>query len=256
MSASSALAANKRILAPALTALLAQMLAMLPVLACAFIFPDFASGPAALLQGVLAAALARGVGQPRWWVLIHFLFPALLLLALALRLPSWIWGAAFILLMLVYWSTWRTRVPLFLSGQAAWEAVEGLLPPAPAQVIDIGSGLGGLVLYLSRRRPDCRVRGIEIAPLPWLFSWLRAKLSGSDADFVRGDYHRLNVATADVVFAYLSPAAMPDLWQSLRPRLKPGALLLSLEFDVPGQTPDLVIPCGARTLYGWRMPAW
>ncbi len=255
MSASSALIPVRHLLAPALTALLVQAVSALPVLACAYTFPDFASGLAALLQGVLSAALARGVRQPRWWILIHLLFPPLLLLAMAVHLPSWIWGAAFILLVLVYWSTWRSRVPLFLSGQEAWEAVEKLLPAAPARVLDIGSGLGGLVLYLARQRPDCQVSGIEIAPLPWLASWLRARLSGSRARFLRGDYRRLDLSSFDVVFAYLSPAAMPAVWERLRPKLKPGALLLSLEFDIPGQTPDIVIPLGARSLFGWRIPS-
>jgi SAM-dependent methyltransferase len=247
-------ALRQRGVAPALTALLVQAAALLPVLACALTFPDFSTGLAAVLQAVLAAALARGVRQPRWWIVIHFLFPPLLLLAVALGLPSWLWGGAFVMLALVYWSTWRTRVPLFLSGQEAWLAVERLLPEHPARVVDIGSGLGGLVLHLAHRRPDCELVGIEIAPLPWLFSWLRARLAGSAARFTRGDYSHADLSAVDVVFAYLSPAAMPALWDSLRTRLKPGALLLSYEFPIPGLEPDLCIACGSRTLYAWRMP--
>lgn len=247
-------AGARPLLAPAATALLVQAVSAVPVLACAYTFTNFATGLAALLQGVLAAALARGVRQPRWWILIHFLFPSLLLLALAMALPSWLWAAAFMVLLLVYWSIWRTRVPLFLSGRAAWEAVEALLPSGPARVIDIGSGLGGLVLYLARRRQDCEVTGIEIAPLPWAVSWLRARLGGSAARMLRGDYRRLDLSQVDVVFAYLSPAAMPGLWQTLRPQLKAGALLLSLEFPVPGHDAEITMLCGRRTLYGWRMP--
>jgi hypothetical protein len=256
MSASSAIPAffRQRGFVPALTALLVQVVASLPVLACALTFPDFSTGLAALLQGVLAAALARGVRQPRWWILIHLFFPTLLLLALAVHLPSGLWGAAFVLCALIYWSAWRTRVPLFLSGQDAWVAVERLLPAQPAQVVDIGSGLGGLVLHLARRRPDCELTGIEIAPLPWLVSWLRARLAGSSARLVRGDYNGYDLSHADVVFAYLSPAAMPRLWESLCLKLKPGALLLSYEFPVPGRPADFSLPCGRRTLYGWRMP--
>lgn len=255
MSASSAPSFFKRRnVAPAATALLVQAVSALPVVGCAWTFPEFSTGLAAVLQGVLAAALARGVRQPRWWILIHLLFPTLLLLALAARLPSGLWGAAFMGLLLVYWSTWRTRVPLFLSGQDAWSAVERLLPTHPARVIDIGSGLGGLVLHLAARRPDCVVSGIEIAPLPWLFSCVRARVTGSPVRFLRGDYHRLNLSNVDVVFAYLSPAAMPRLWEHLSSQLKPGALLLSYEFPIVGLAPDLTIACGRRTLYGWHMP--
>jgi hypothetical protein len=47
-------------------------------------------------------------------------------------------------------------------------------------------------------------------------------------------------------FAYLSPAAMLALWHKARAEMRPGTLLLSYEFHIPGTTPDLVIqPEGA-----------
>ena len=49
----------------------------------------------------------------------------------------------------------------------------------PVRAVDIGSGLGGLVLELARRRPDSVFMGIELAPLPWLLSWLRAMATPS-----------------------------------------------------------------------------
>ena len=45
-------------------------------------------------------------------------------------------------------------------------------------IVDIGSGLGGLVLDLARAPPRLRrSSGIELAPLPWLASRLRAQLA-------------------------------------------------------------------------------
>ena len=45
----------------------------------------------------------------RWWVLIQLLFPAALLLTLALRLPPGLFLAAFLFLLLLYWSTSSLR---------------------------------------------------------------------------------------------------------------------------------------------------
>lgn len=241
-------------------ALFIQILAAIPTLgiaACLMHFTDFpfSFGHAALLQGCLASLATAWRRLAGWWIAIQFLFPVTLLLTVALHLPPALFMLAFLFLLALYWSTFRTQVPFYPSRPVVWTAVAGLLPAGQAlRVIDIGSGLGGLVLSLSAQRADCRFTGIELAPLPWLVSLLRARATGSAARFVRGDYDALDLANYDVVFAYLSPAAMPRLWQKTQREMRPGTLLLSYEFDVPGQPPDITVlpdPQGP-VLYGWR----
>jgi hypothetical protein len=209
---------------------------------------------AALLQGVIAAALSRWRGLASWWLFIQLLFPGALLATHALRLPPVIFLVAFMLLVGLYWTAFRTQVPLYLSGPTVWNSVASLLPQErPIRFIDIGSGLGGLVLNLALRRPESSFAGIEVAPLPWLASWLRARFLHSSACFIRGDYCKLNFAEYDVVFAYLSPAVMQALREKAQAEMRPGALLLSYEFPFPGMTPDIVVrtaPDGS-VLYGW-----
>lgn len=208
----------------------------------------------AVVQGLLAALLTWKLALAGWWRAIQLLFPLAVLTALALQLPSWLFGAAFLLLLGWYWSTFRTQVPYYPSGPAVWDAVRQLLPTDRApRVIDIGSGLGGLVLYLSRVRPDAAVEGIELAPLPFLYSWLRARLAGGRARFRLGDYEKLDFSQYDLVFAYLSPAAMPGLWRKAAAEMCPGAVLASYEFIVPERSPDRVIQVeeGGVPLYIW-----
>ncbi|MBG7620661.1 class I SAM-dependent methyltransferase [Herbaspirillum sp. AP02] len=209
-----------------------------------------------LLHGVIAALLARLRRMAVWWWLILLVFPLAALLVARLHLPSWMFLAVFLFMLVLFWSTFRSQVPFYPSGRSAWDAVAGLLPEGRViRFMDIGSGLGGAVLDLSRRRPESEFIGIEIAPLPWLVSRLRAALAGNRCRFVRGDYLLLDFADYDVVFAYLSPAAMLALWHKARAEMRPGTLLLSYEFHIPGSTPDLVIqPEGeGPVLHGWRM---
>lgn len=210
--------------------------------AASFRFPvDYLT--VALVQGVLAAALTWKLALAGWWWrAIQLLFPLAILAALALQLPSWLFGAIFLLLLGWYWSTFRTQVPYYPSGPAVWDAVRQLLAADKAAgVIDIGSGLGGFVLYLSRVRPDAKVSGIELAPLPFLYSWLRAKLTGSRAQFLLGDYEKLDFSQYDLVFAYLSPAAMPGLWRKTSAEMCPGSMLVSYEFIVEERSPDRIV---------------
>jgi hypothetical protein len=208
---------------------------------------------AAVLQGMLAASLSRVIKLAPWWLLIQLAFPLALYAGLGLALPPWLFLVLFLVFVLVYWSTYRTQVPYFPSGQRAWHVVADLLPHRPCHLIDIGSGLGGLVLDLAARRPDSRFTGIELAPLPWLASRVRA-LGKPNAEFVLGDYENLNFADFDVVFAYLSPAAMDALWKKASAEMKSGSILLSYEFVISGHSPELTIqPAGeGPLLYGWH----
>ena len=211
-----------------------------------------------LLQGGFACAFCWRRKLAPWWLAIELLFAPALLAGASLQLPPSIFLASFVVLLLIYWSTFRTQVPYFPSGKRAWDAVADRLPPARAlDVIDIGSGLGGLVLDLARRRPDSRFVGIELAPLPWLVSRLRAALignAGNNVRFVRGDYEQLDLGNYDVVFAYLSPAATEALWRKASAEMRAGALLLSYEFGIAAKSPDMTImPTGrGPLLYGWH----
>lgn len=245
--------------APAVQALLCQLaafpLTLLAVyqLARAGAQPSYLS--AALAQGLFAALLAGWRRLARWWLAIQLLFPLAVLGASQFELPPWLFLLVFLFMLVLYWSTFRTQVPYYPSGRAAWEAVAAQLPQGrELAVIDIGSGLGGLVLDLARRRPDLRATGIELAPLPWLASWLRARLTGSRAVFLRGDYESLDFGDYDAVFAYLSPAAMTALWRKARREMRPGSMLMSYEFAIDESAPSLSLwlPDTGRTLYIWH----
>lgn len=216
-------------------------------------------GGLVLLQGALAAALSARLGQPVWWWGLHLGFLPAVWLALHLALPSWAYLLAFAVLLLFFWSTARTRVPLYLSDRKAWQALVPLLPAdRPFRFIDVGSGLGDVCFYLEPRFPLGRFEGTEIAPAPWLISRLRAAWRRSRAVFWRRDYATLNLGDYDIVFAFLSPAAMPALWAQAQAQMRAGSWFVSLSFDVIGQPPDRTIALadGARhTLYAWHMAA-
>jgi SAM-dependent methyltransferase len=194
----------------------------------------------AIVLGMLAAALSLWCSMDWWWVAIELLFAPTLLAANTLPIPPAIFLALFLLLLGIFWSTCRTQVPLFLSGPIVWDAVDRLLPHQPLRFVDIGSGLGGLVLALAQRRPDCTLYGVEIAPLPWLISVLRARWMNSAAFFARSDYRALDFADYDVIFAYLSPAAMPALWQQAVEQMGDGSMLISYQFGLASIPPDHV----------------
>ena len=245
--------------APAIQALLLQCLA-LPVTAAIVGLLDYLSGvslsigAAALLQGVIAAAVSHWRRLAVWWIAIQLLFPVALVVVLAAHLPPVLFLILFLVLLVLYWSSFRTQVPYYPSTVTVWHEVDSLLPAGrPLRFIDIGSGFGGLVMYLAARRPDGVFTGIELAPLPWIVSSIRARIGRSTGTFVRGDYMHLDFATFDVIFAYLSPAAMPALWEKAHSEMRSGSMLISYEFAIPGAPADrqISVTAGGPPLYIW-----
>lgn len=242
---------------PALKALLAQIAGWSA--AIALVRTGWLPGgiwPLVGAQVLTATATAAALRSARWWLPIHLAFAPLAVLAGRLGIaPGW-YLAAFVLLLAVYWTSFRTQVPLYLSSRATATAVAALLPPdRPLRVLDIGSGTGSLLRTLARCRPDCRFDGIEAAPAPWLASRLLARGYGN-ITIGRGDFFAAPWSQYDVVYAFLSPVPMSEVWAKAQRDLAPGGLLVSNSFPVPGRKPEQVIDVADRratTLYVYRV---
>lgn len=209
-----------------------------------------------MVQSASAVLFSYVLRMQPWWLIMQALFVPAMILTLRLEFaPGWYLGG-FIALVMVYWSTFTTQVPLYVSRRQVWRAVLAQLPQRTGlRCMDLGSGLGGWVQYLARMRSDSYFDGIEAAPLPCWVGKLRTLLQ-TNATVTWGDFWKHNLSTYDVVFAYLSPVPMPDLWDKVRREMRPGTLFISYRFCVPGVVPSAVVELndlGRTQLYLWRL---
>lgn len=211
-----------------------------------------------LFCGAVAASLSRIVGMARWWLFIQFAFAPALILVLALDIPPIIFLVAFIIMLVIYWSTFRTQVPLYLSSNKVWKALETKLPATQAfSFIDLGSGIGGVLTHLAQTHPQGHYHGVEAAPLPFLWSWLRIKFGRYDQCSVNwGSLWNCDLSKYDVVFAYLSPVPMDALWRKANQEMRSGSAFISNTFAVQDQPPHETVTVDDMhnsTLYVWYM---
>ena len=237
---------------------LAGAYALLLAVARAGLLPAALLGvPVVLLMGILAAALGRGLGLSPGWVPGLLFFPLLLDWLLKHPAPSWVWALALLILLLIYGGGIRTRVPLYHSNRAAWEALLALCPPGLVRFADLGAGLGGPLAFLARARPDGFFLGVEASPLPCFLAWVRTLPVRGNCKVHWGSLWNLDLSGYEVVYAFLSPAPMAEVWEKAGREMRPGTLFVSNTFEVPGQAPEARLPLPGREdacLLVYRMP--
>ena len=113
----------------------------------------------ALVQGALAVPLAAVLRSDRWWLALHLVFAPAIVLAMRVEAPAWIYLLPLCALLLVYGTSFRSQVPLFLSNRRTVERFAAWLGARGGQrILDAGSGTGSFSLRLARLRRDCRWR--------------------------------------------------------------------------------------------------
>ncbi|MDD2761396.1 MAG: hypothetical protein PHH11_14030 [Methylomonas sp.] len=232
--------------------LLACLLAILLKSFCSYLsFPGGFLG----LQPLLAAVLSRWVRQPVWWLPVHLAFLPAVFLASALNLPSWIYLLGFSLLLSVFWGCAKGDVPLFLSSVAVGDELAGVIEREGAvSLIDLGAGVGSVVIPVAKQFPNLKITAVERAPIPYLIlSWRCRQLNNITVR--REDFWSCCLEGYDIVFAFLSPSVMQRLDEKCQNEInaKTG-LLVSSSFPLPNRAVASVVGVGqsALKLYCYR----
>ena len=224
-----------------LRALTCQTLALFLTLGFAYWLPIFHQPiPFLLIQSGFAVVGSMLLRQPTWWIPIHLLFLPSVFICFTLALPAWFYLLVVILLTLIFWGTIRGDVPLFLSSPEVAQAVMILLQQERATTFaDLGAGVGSVGIPVAEQLPAVKVEAWERAPLPWLISaWRSRNLSNFTAS--RRNFFANNFSEYDVIFAFLSPLAMPEVSEKIKSEMRTGTLFVSSSFPAPNWQPESI----------------
>lgn len=228
--------------------------------AAAWVLFRLAVGQGATLALAIGAATALGVAMSlwgdSWWrrVWIAAGFPLSLALSLpslgVSELPAWAWLVPLLLLLLVYpLNAWRDA-PLFPTPP---DALLELPQHAPlrdgANVLDAGCGLGQGLEALNQAYPHVALYGLEWS---WPLRWMCA-LRCPWAEVRQGDIWKADWSGYDMVYLFQRPESMPRAAAKALQELRPGAWLVSLEFEAQDLTPVAVLQADHRkTVWVYR----
>jgi hypothetical protein len=209
-----------------------------------------------VFQGIIAAVTSRLCHQAIWWMPIHLLFlPAAIGLSI-LTLPSGLYLLTLLVFTLVFWGTVKGDVPLFLSSSAVAEALISLVKQEKAdRFVELGAGVGSVVVPLAKHLFSLNIIAIERAPLPWLILRWRSRLM-ANVTVQNKSLWDCDLANQKIVFAFLSPLYMGQLGEKVRREMHSGSLFVTSSFSVPDWQAESVIQLSDRRktkLYCYRI---
>ncbi|CDR34380.1 class I SAM-dependent methyltransferase [Criblamydia sequanensis] len=144
----------------------------------------------------------------------------------------WVWVSV------VFWSLRNGISPMPTSDKAKNKALALMSNETQGIVYDLGSGWGGMAIQIAKKLPHCQIIGFETSPVPFYTSLLWNKMERlANLKFVKKDFFHVNLSDASIVYCYLYPRAMQDLKAKFEEELKPGTIVISNTFSVPGWDP-------------------
>lgn len=109
---------------------------------------------------------------------------------------------------------------------------------SPKIVYELGCGWGPLVVDAAKVFPKASIKGVEFSFLASHFARIRCKLWGrKNVEIMRADFFDLNLKDADVIIFYMLEVILARLGPKFVEELKPGTIIVSNTFVIPGWTP-------------------
>ena len=182
-----------------------------------------------------------------------FFFPMLFCAAATVSAQSWAWDDG--------------TTPFVVSPDAVVERMLYLAQPKPGErLVDLGSGDGRIVIEAAKRY-GTRGLGVDIDPKLVNLARENAKRAGVEAlaSFEVRDLFETDLRGVNVVTMYLLPEVNRQLLPRLIDQLKPGARIVSHDYDL-GPWPfdemmelalaeKMVGPMGRSRVFLWLVPA-
>jgi hypothetical protein len=190
----------------------------------------------ALGLGVVAGGAMAVFGSTRWRKLfIAAGFPlSLAASGMAVGMSPWLWLLPLGLLAVLYpLNTW-SDAPLFPTPSGALHGLSDVASlPSHGRITDAGCGLGAGLIELHKAYPQAQLQGLE-------WSWplvLLCRLRCRFATVRRADIWRSDWSQSDMVYLFQRPESMPRALAKAKAELRPGAWLVSLEFEAAAWRP-------------------
>lgn len=135
---------------------------------------------------------------------------------------------------------YQPSVPWVPTRDEVIRSLVSILRPKRGDIIyDIGCGDGRVAVALAEAFPHVHVRCVELRSDLAERARQAVKERGlaDRVEVIEADFFKIPLEDADIVYMYLLTSVNQKLRPKLESELKPGAIVVSLDFPVPGWNP-------------------
>ncbi len=158
-------------------------------------------------------------------------------------------GIAFLLLLLGLSSLIHIfiRVPFVPSSRKATDEMIKLANLKKGDVVyDLGCGDGRLLFaaekFAAKQKTKIQTAGYELAPFPYLLARIKKWLFRSNIQLYLKNFFKGNFKNADVIFCYLGPEVMTQLFPKFKKECRKGTRIFSNTFRMQNMEPTKTWP--------------
>jgi len=188
-----------------------------------------------------AVIVAAFLGLSRPWIYLNALLPLGILLTTLLPVSVTLLTLLLLFVILLYIPTLISGVPYYPTSIPVYEHVLSLIPKDKSiRFLDLGSGFGALLNFLSKNRTDSFFFGVELSPLAWFVSKIRFMFT-KNCRVEFKDIWQTNLGEYDFVYSFLAPGPMKRLWTKAKKEMRPGSIFVTNTFQVPDAAPHQTI---------------
>jgi hypothetical protein len=120
-------------------------------------------------------------------------------------------------------------------------------------VYELGCGRALFLRQAEKLLPNSKLTGVENSPvIYWLNLWY-LRLRRSHITLLRKDFFQINLADADIIYCYLNHATMSRLADKIKIECRPGTIIISRRFYMPGFLSEKTIVSGQHKVYFYRV---
>lgn len=123
----------------------------------------------------------------------------------------------------------------------------------PQAVYELGCGRALFAQRAERHWRQAEIYGVENSASLFLFVRLGLRIRGSRIKLLKKDFFQLNLKDADLIYCYLNNATMAKLADKLTWECRPGTVVLSRRFSMPGYTPYQTIIASGQKIYFYKL---
>lgn len=121
------------------------------------------------------------------------------------------------------------------------KVLQELNPPSNAVFYALGAGRSGFLAGAEKRCPQGKFFGVDRGLGSSLLSRLQILLKKSRIKVVKSTYYKADLRRADVVYCYMNPEELRELYKKLKLEPKTDAFVVSSGFLIPYMEPIKVL---------------